>query len=153
MVSQELYDRIVKLAGKEPVNPLGTCFDSVGNQLIEIGVTHHVKNYKICHGIGTSNMLGQEGLAIAHAWIEYDLISKNRRIAMDTTWGDLVYADIYRKDLKIEHVVEYTAKEFLRKWVEFNYPGPWDYKIVELQKFNGVHNKEQLALLEKKERH
>lgn len=140
IVTKDQYKLIVKKAGKEPINPIGTCFDSTGHQILCVKPPPEVSNMKVCHGLGVANMPGQEGKAIAHAWIEFDHVDNNFRVAMDTTWGEFVSAEVYRKDLKMNYVVEYTPEEFVNMWRKHNYPGPWDYKLVELQKFNRSFN-------------
>lgn len=115
---------------KEPINPIGECFDSAAfNFAFNEGEPK--PNERMCHGIGIANMPGQEGQAMAHAWIEFNHKS-GVRLAFDTTWGEYMRAEKYRADLKLSYVVEYTLADFLEKWRLTDYPGPWDPKILEV---------------------
>lgn len=111
-----------EIMGRDPINPVGSCFDSSAFQAI-LG-PNPPKDLRICHGIGIATMPGQEGLRIAHAWLEW------ADVAMDTTWGIVVPRDLYRSHLKIELCVEYSREEFRARWTETNFPGPWDEKII-----------------------
>jgi len=110
------------MSHRKPVNPIGECFDSVGHQVV-YWLDRGQKEFKICHGIGIATMRGQEGNFIKHAWLERD------GKALDTTWGVRQDAHLYRKNLTLQYVIEYTPDEFIANWAKTDYPGPWDEKI------------------------
>lgn len=110
---------------KEPVNPIGSCFDSAAAQLFAGG--EPPPGLRLCHGIGIANTPGQEGRRIGHAWIEFD--HPQERAAFDTTWDVITGAAHYRAQLHLEYVIEYTREEALALWIKHNYPGPWDERI------------------------
>jgi len=110
----------IELMGRPPINPIGSCFDSTAVQAFE---WIRAAPFKICHGVGVATMPGQEGREIGHCWLERD------GMAFDTTWGAKVDADKYRADLRLSYVVEYDPLDWLRQYLETNYPGPWDPKI------------------------
>lgn len=118
-------NKAISLMGKEPENPIGSCFDSSAHQ-VAFG-EDPPEDLRLCHGIGVANMPGQEGDTIIHAWVEVDI--KGRRAALDTTWGVCQEAKVYRKNLCLSYVVEYTRDELFKNWKEYNMPGPWDEKI------------------------
>lgn len=125
------YELACQKMKKKPQNPIGTCFDSVGRNII---YNHDMPaDAYICHAIGISNMPGEEGELMAHAWIEFEN-KFHGMVAVDTTWDEAVLASRYREILKIRKVVTYTQKEFMKLWREFNYPGPWDYDILQVIK-------------------
>lgn len=114
------HKKTVDLLGREPINPVGSCFDSVGHQLFD---WLDKVPFKICHGIGVATIPGQEGQVIGHAWLERD------GFAFDTTWGAKCPIEKYRRDLGLTYVVEYSPMQFFAAWVATNNPGPWDEKI------------------------
>jgi hypothetical protein len=115
-----------ELMGQKPVNPIGSCFDTVAYQAVF--APDPPEDMRICHGIGVANMPGQEGAPIGHAWIEFTNCF-GQKVAMDTTWGKYVFASVYREQIKISYCVEYTKHEFVQLWYEKDHSGPWDAKI------------------------
>jgi hypothetical protein len=102
----------------------GHCFDTAG--LCFLRDYRNRPNARLCHGIGIANAPGQEGNAIAHAWIEID------GIAYDADWDVYQPAAIYRRNQKVSYVVEYTFEEMWQLWNKTDNPGPWDEKIKSL---------------------
>lgn len=136
-VTEEQVREAVKAMGCEPVNPIGTCFDSTGITFIQDCSGPRKSNERLCHGIGIANMPGQEGREMIHAWIEFD--HREQRFAFDTTWGKAHPAEKYREDLRCNYVVEYTYEETLALWKKHDMPGPWDPKIVAVADARGFH--------------
>lgn len=64
---------------------------------------------------------------MAHAWLE--IYQDGRKLAIDTTWMLAQPAKLYRRNLKLKYVVEYTASEFTVMWRKAGMPGPYDDKI------------------------
>tara|TARA_R100000963_G_C4638025_1_gene101885 strand:+ start:429 stop:881 length:453 start_codon:yes stop_codon:yes gene_type:complete len=133
------------MEGRKMKNEFGSCFDSIAPELIdlqfvipisvdEIAVTEHedFSDVKICHAIGVANMPGQEGQEMAHAWIEFNDTKGNVKVAFDVIWGLATPSNLYRHNLSISHIVEYTIQEFYNLWEENGTPGPWDKKIKEV---------------------
>lgn len=114
-------ERAVKAMGREPINPIGECFDSTGFQAMKWLLAG--KLFKVCHGIGIASMPGQQGREMKHAWLEV------QGLAYDTTWGVTCNAGKYRSDLKLRYVIEYDPEDFFRNWIKHDFPGPWDEKI------------------------
>lgn len=85
------------------------------------------KDITICHGIGIANRPGQEGLRVAHAWLEFDM--NGLRTAVDPIWLIAQPAATYRKNFQVQRVVEYDKKEFMHLWGYYDFPGPWDSVI------------------------
>lgn len=111
-----------------PPNPWGSCFDAAAWNLVgndDWGCP------RMCHGVGIANKPGEEGMPIAHAWIELDHPAHGR-IAVDPIWLVAQSADHYRKNLQVEYVVVYSRAEFLRLWEQHGYPGPWDERVQSL---------------------
>ena len=113
--------------GQEPLNPIGTCFDSAAHQMVH--GEEPPPSLRMCHGIAVANMPGQEGLTIGHACVECFDDTKGVVVAIDTTWGVVQSAAKYRADLKLSHVTEYDRETFIRMWTANGYPGPWDNNI------------------------
>lgn len=128
-LSLEQYKKVINITGQEPINPIGQCFESAARQIV-FGENAPI-SARLCHGIGVSNMPGQNGAKIGHAWIEYQN-SKGTRVALDTTWGENFLASEYREESKLNYVIEYTKKEVIRFWTKYNIPGPWDKKIIKV---------------------
>ena len=124
-VSAEELSRAVTLAGKKPINPIGACFDTVAFQAMH--GEEPPPDLLVCHGIGIANMPGQEGLQMAHAWLEWKVGKK--WMAYDTTWGWFLPRYRYRQELGITHMVVYNRDEFILLWLTHDYPGPFDPKI------------------------
>lgn len=122
----------IRKYGRAPVNPIGTCFDTAAFQLIAPEAPPSVR---LCHGIGIANLPGQEGLEMAHAWIEL-VTNLGQKIALDTTWGDKALAERYRQELQLSYVVEYTQEQALELWKKHDYPGPWDERILAITERN-----------------
>lgn len=114
--------------GKEPMNPIGECFDSSAAQFL---LGENPDRCRLCHGIGVANMPGQEGREIGHAWLQFTL-DDGREGVIDTTWGVVVEANHYRKNLKLKYVVEYNMEEARANWEKYDMPGPWDKKILKV---------------------
>jgi len=96
----------------------GRCFETAA-----FAVVRFPCGAKVCHGIGLANVPGQEGETIAHAWIELD------GIAYDATYLTRTPASLYRENLKVSYVVEYTQSQIWRNCRKYNSFGPWDEKI------------------------
>ena len=118
----------ITVLGKEPVNPIGTCFDSATTIFIRLSPSEF-RDAKLCHGIGISNYPGQPDEPIAHAWIEATDKSYGR-VALDPIWMVMQPASVYRKNLQVSLVIEYSYRFFLKKWREKKYPGPYDKRIL-----------------------
>ena len=126
------HQKAIKEMGQEPMNPIGQCFESAGHQFV---FGDNPDNTVILHGIGISNMPGEEGKEIAHAWLEFQSEHQGT-LAIDTTWGIITQADHYRKSLQLKYMKSYNKKEFLQLWELHNIPGPFDEKILEVTKRN-----------------
>lgn len=109
----------------KPANPWGSCFDAAAWNLLG---NDDWGNPVIVHGIGVANKPGEEGRKIAHAWIEFDH-PEHGRLAIDPIWLVAQSADIYRKNLQVEHSIAYSREEFLKLWAKHNFPGPWDDRV------------------------
>lgn len=122
------------MKGRKPVNPVGECFETAIRQLLFAGDAP--EDARLCHGIGTANMPGQEGLEMGHAWVECNrgLI----RVAFDTTWGMIQNAAVYRKRGDLRAIVEYTAGQARLLWEIYDMPGPWDPAIRAVTDRRGV---------------
>jgi hypothetical protein len=107
-----------------PANPWGSCFDAAAHNLL---ANLDLEGLVICHGVGIANKPGEEGLRIAHAWLEFDY--PQGKAAIDPIWLVAQPADHYRKNLKAELVVTYSKEEFISLWKKHDYPGPWDERI------------------------
>jgi hypothetical protein len=126
--SKESIERAIKLMGRKPINPIGECFESSIQCLLNPKLNDEIiklKNVKLCHGIGITNFNNENGEKFAHSWIEYEV--EGGKIAIDTTWGLQISALKYRKDLQLNYVVEYTPQKALKNW-EKGVP-PWNKKI------------------------
>lgn len=110
--------------GPEPINPYGMCFDIVGHHAVYWALHEGETDFKVCHGIGIANRPGEEGRTIAHAWLE--ALNKS----YDVVWGVWVPKQKYRADLKARDVREYGWEEFYATWRQYDYPGPWDHKVI-----------------------
>lgn len=127
-VSADVISQAVAIMGRKPVNPIGACFDSAAAQCALGG--DPPETLRICHGIGVASMPGQEGLEIAHAWLEWTEESRGVVVAFDTTWGVLTLASSYRAKLGLFYVTHYAREEFIRLWGKHNHPGPYDSLII-----------------------
>ena len=124
-------EKAIETIGKEPVYPIGKCFDNIIPALRDLKESKEFFNIKICHGIGIANMPGQEGKSMAHAWLE----CQNEQgciFALDVSWMVIQPAVFYKKELSVKYEVKYSIDEFLDMFFENNYPGPWDKKIQEV---------------------
>lgn len=117
--------------GQSAVNPFGSCFDATAWNLIA-NLKSGMPNMKICHGVGISNHPDSMGKKIAHAWIEFD--HPQGRAAFDPIFLIAQSAGIYRRNFKVEVVVEYNKKEFIRLWKKNDFAGPYDVRIAALAK-------------------
>ncbi len=115
----------LKVNGRSPVNPMGSCFDATAQNFL---LNSDIPTAVICHGVGTANAPGQEGVKIAHAWVE--LYRKRELYVIDCIWMVAIPYDKYYEDLKIEYVVRYGREEFLKLWQEKGFPGPYDSKVA-----------------------
>lgn len=125
MVSDQDYKKAVEKMGREPINPIGSCFDSAAHNFV-FGETE--AGDRICHGVGVANMPGQEGQTFSHAWIEFT--KGGVRMAFDAIWGFVIPSEAYREQLKLSYVVEYGKDEFLSLWRHTDFPGPWDKRVA-----------------------
>lgn len=116
----------ITINGRKPVNPIGTCFDSAAWAIV--GRRDISANPVMCHGIGVTNIPGEEPVPMAHAWIEFTNRA-GRRLALDTTWMIGQRAKKYRRSLQISLVIEYPFKQFCALWIKHNFPGPYDDRI------------------------
>jgi hypothetical protein len=113
---------------KEPLNPIGTCFDSAAIQLMS-GEANNPDGTVLVHGIITANLPGQEGWTIGHAWLEFE--SKHQgTCCIDTTWGVIQSKETYYEGCRPTYIVKYTKSELLELWAKHDYPGPYDEKIL-----------------------
>lgn len=112
---------------RKPVNPWGSCFDSAAKELA-LNVDLHQWGAVMCHGICIANKPGEEGNRIAHAWLEFDH-PIHGSCALDPIWMIAQPAAHYRQTLKIELAVTYTREDFIARWRQHNFPGPWDARI------------------------
>ncbi len=125
------YEKACKAMQKTPVNPIGTCFDSVArNVLLNEELP---ESAIICHGIGLTNMPEETPEIMAHAWIEY-IDEDGILLAADTTWDVVALAEDYRTKASLHYVKTYTPEEFMVNWDDFGFPGPWDNKILKVIK-------------------
>jgi hypothetical protein len=124
--------KAAQMMGREPINPLGSCFDTAGFIFIQANDgTEPTENERIVHGIGVANQPGQEGNPIAHAWIEFDHPTRGR-VVFDPIWGVHTAAEAYRKNQQVSYCVEYTLNEFFELWKKYDMPGPYDADILAL---------------------
>lgn len=130
--SDEVLRKAARLMGRDPLNPIGTCFDATAHQAA-LG-EDPPWDLVIVHGVGWANMPDSEPTKMGHAWLEWYEPTKHCRVAMDCVWGVLTPAKKYREDFKVEFAVEYTRKEFLKMWATHDYPGPWHPRIKEVMK-------------------
>lgn len=114
----------IRRAGRQPLNPIGQCFESAIRQVL---FGRNPPNAKLCHGIGVATAPGIQGKVMGHAWMEADWPDGRR--ACDTTWGTCMDAGAYRRHLQLEHVLEFTPRQALFLWGLFDMPGPWDLRI------------------------
>ena len=114
-------ERAIEIMGHMPANPFGSCFDSSAIEFVFHGAP---PGAFLVHGIGVSNMPGEEGMQIAHAWIEFG------NMAIDTIWGRVQNKDVYRAGLKVSYSVKYSLDEATELWKKTDYPGPWDPVIM-----------------------
>ena len=124
MNTEKQYKETIKKMGREPLNPIGTCFDSSIYQLFDPKIILP-KDTILVHGIGISNMPRDKNKIIGHAWLEFKDKEKGW-VAVDTTWGLATFRDHYRKGLKLKYLITYTKEEALKAWVK---SPPWDEKI------------------------
>ena len=135
-MEKQNIEKTIKLMGRNPINPIGECFDSSLCSLFRSGINQNqkfidLKDIKLCHGIGVCNAPGQEGETLTHAWLEFT-DKEHESVAVDTTWGVMTEADHYRKQIKISYVIEYTPEEAFKNWKKS--PAPWDKKIKSIIK-------------------
>lgn len=122
----------IALEGSKPKNPLGSCFDAAAWNLV-LNDGPEFTEAIMCHGVGIANMPGQEGQKIAHAWIE--IIHPNHgKVAIDPIWLIAQPASLYRGNLCAELVIEYKRSEFMDLWRAYNYPGPFDERVLQYTK-------------------
>lgn len=125
IVSSTESQRIIKETyGIEPVNPMGTCFDSTCVQAFIWAKKENRTDFMVCHGVGTANAPGQEGGRIAHAWLEWN------GDAYDTTWAAKTRACDYHEQLQLRGVVMYTWQEFEKMVLKYDFGGPWDEYVI-----------------------
>lgn len=130
-------ERLRALAGGLPANPIGSCFDSTGFQFVNAikqiseGVPNPPTELRAVHGIGIANMPGQEGLLMAHAWLEFRAPT-GEALVLDCLWNTVVLREKYHSDFKVRFCVKYTFEEFMGLWTATDYPGPWHPKLLKL---------------------
>lgn len=119
---KKFVDKLIRqIAPRGNINPIGQCFDVVGHQTM----LKPMPRMKVCHGLVVETVGPNIGRTIAHAWIEVD------GIAYDCIWGFKMLAAQYRRDGKASYVVEYGRDEFMRRWKETDFPGPWDKTVFQ----------------------
>lgn len=119
--------RAIEIMGQEPIMPIGKCFDNAGFFLMSLALNEKPpSNLFLCHGIGISNAPGEDGLTIAHAWLEIG------DQAFDPVWGVLQNRNEYRAGLRLSYVINYSIYEALDLWMKHDYPGPWDPVILRI---------------------
>lgn len=116
------HDEANAKMGREPLNPIGTCFDATAQQLINWWLHGEHLKAKLVHGIMVSNYPGEEGEVIAHAWIE------EGETAWEMIWGLKFKTKELREKLNPSFTIEYSRTEVLTKWV-LRGPPPWDDRI------------------------
>lgn len=140
-VDRETFELLCKAHRRDPLNPIGSCFDSAAHQIVFGDRTKtNEERTMLLHGIGVASVPGQKGQLITHAWVEFDSPDK-QRVALDTTWGIPQLASQYRNSLQITYFIAYSPQEAFDLWKVHNYPGPWDERLIALQKKNGVHDR------------
>lgn len=123
--SKNQLKKVKKLMkGREPVNPLGNCFDSSLSQMF--AWEEDPPELVLCHAIGIANFPGQEGEEMAHAWVEFTT-PKGEKAAVDTTYNLIIDAAHYRKQLNIKYLVCYTKEQLLKEHKDEYHP--FDKKI------------------------
>jgi hypothetical protein len=124
-MNPEDHNKAVQLMGREPINPIGHCWEAALYQLLENPKCPLGMN--LVHGIGVSNFPGQEGLQMGHAWVEWT--QRGKRFALDPIWGVILPAEENMKMGQFSYVKRYTKKEALKLFKKTKFPGPWDQKI------------------------
>ena len=135
-VSREVFEELCKHHKRDPVNPIGSCFDSSAHQIVFGG--DDGADLRLVHAIGITSIPSQAGQMFCHAWVEFFDPQTNQKIAIDTTWGIPQLAENYRNSLQISYSIEYTRQEAFDLWKTHNYPGPWDERLMALQKKKGL---------------
>lgn len=135
VTAAQLKEAQLRMQGKEPLNPIGQCFESALHayfQLRQLELKGAIKNLMLVHGIGTSNFPGQEGKKIAHAWLTFG--KDDEFLAFEPTWGLITEAAKVIKDLQVEHVSTYRHSHLVKEITKNNNIdiGPWDKKILEV---------------------
>lgn len=113
-----------------PPNPWGSCFDATFHNFLSLS---EESTLIVCHGVGIATRPGQEGMRIAHAWLEL-FHPKHGKIAVDCIWLIAQPAELYRRNLKVEHVVEYGRDEYMELCRQHDFPGPWDPTVAQFTK-------------------
>lgn len=133
-VSQEQYDAMVKLKGKHPLNPIGSCFDSCGSQFVFFYKDLRVQGFVdpvLCHGEILATAPGQEGKYIIHAWIEAK--SGGRDAVLDMIWGEKMHKREFYHKSQPRKVITYTKDQVVENWLRTDSSGPWDPEFLKLQ--------------------
>lgn len=128
-MSDANLERAIQLMGTKPVNQPGMCFDAAAHQFV---YGENPDGIVMVHGTGITNMPGEEGRDMGHAWLEFDY--EGVRYAYDAIWGVARPVDKYRRDLQVGFTVTYELKEFVRIWTKKKYPGPWNDRILNVVK-------------------
>ena len=132
-VTQEEYEEMVKIKGREPLNPIGSCFDSAAFEVVfgQRGEGSEFSSKKLVHGLIIANAPGQEGTLIAHAWVEAKL--KGEPVVLDTIWGEVYPKHRYYEATKPRCVKTFTRSKAFQLWAMKDHPGPWHPQHVEIQ--------------------
>lgn len=137
-VSSEEYAKMVSIKGKEPLNPIGACFDTAAFQMVW-GNNESFNSMRLCHAVVTASSPGQEGNEIVHAWIECKYRGKDA--VLDTTWGEIIPKEEFYRLMKPRKVFSYTKSRTLTLWALNDYPGPWHPQLIEkLREITGNHS-------------
>ncbi len=131
-LDEETYKKICKIKGREPLNPIGSCFDSSAFLVVlDQGITKFT-SVNLCHGLIVANIPGQEGREVPHAWVEAK--ENGQEIVLDAVWGEKIPKDEFYKITKPSMVHSYTKTKALQMWFQHDYPGPWHPRLIERQK-------------------
>lgn len=130
-VSEENYKRMVEIKGREPVNPVGSCFDSAAFQLV-FSPTSRFTAVKLCHGIIKANAPGSENMEVPHAWIEAN--DAGQSVVLDPIWGEVIPRDHFYSTFKPYMVHTYSKGRVTTLWAMHDHPGPWHPKLIEKMK-------------------
>ncbi len=127
--SKETIEAAIKINGREPVHPLGTCFQSALKVFFKTDFEQNKwEDVKLCHGIITTNMPHSVPEKSGHAWIEFT--HQGTRYALDVIWMICLEVDIHIEQLRLEYRVEYTRDEVIKNMIDSDENSCWDEKII-----------------------